>query len=186
MLKRISSALLLSGFLWGCSVSRIPVNYSYNPRELKSVITGSWTEIRLYSMDITRNEPDISGELIAIQSDTVFILDGLGLHGIHKSELKEAVVHMYYNQGRKFATITGLLYIPDIIAAIFIEPAFLLLGAPWVVIGSAISIVEGGNHSNLLIYPNSIRFEELKKFSRFPQGMPPGIDKTRLHLLSGR
>jgi hypothetical protein len=190
MLKRINSILLLSGFilfLSGCVASRVPVDYAYNPGKLKRVITGNWTEVKLNSRDITGNETALSGELIAIQSDTVYILNGLGLQGIHKSNINEAVVYMYKNQAGTFAIVTGLLYIPDIVASIVIgTPGFLFIGAPWLVIGSVLSIVEGSDHSNLLKYPYSNQLQELKKFARFPQGMPPGIDKSRLHLLTNR
>ena len=190
MLKRINSILLLSGFiliLSGCGAIRIPANYAHNPQELKKVITGSWTEVKLKSKDITGNETTFSGELIAIQADTLYILDDLGLHGIHRNNISEAVVYMYMNKSGKYAIATGLLYIPDIVAAIVMgQPGFLILGIPWILTGSIITVAEGTNHSNFLNYPYSNQLPDLKKFARFPQGMPAGIDRLRLHLLTGR
>jgi hypothetical protein len=188
MLKRINSILFVSGFilfLSGCSSSKVPVSYSYNKRELRKEITGSWTEVKLNPTDTTGQKTAISGELIAIQSDTVYILTSMGLQGIHEYNINEAVVYMYRNQAGMYATITLLLYIPDIVAAIITGyPYFLLIGLPWIVMGSTIALIETSNQSNLLNYPFGNQFQELKKFARFPQGIPPGIDKSRLHLIT--
>jgi hypothetical protein len=187
MLKRINSILLLSGFilfLAGCNVSKIPVSYRYNPRQLKKDITGNWTEVRLNSKDITGSEVVLSGELIAIQSDTIYILTKHGLEGIHPYNVREAILYMFMSQSGKYAATTGLLYLPDIIAAIVIgEPAFLALGIPWVLTGTIETMATGLNNPNLLNYPYKNQLSELKKFARFPQGMPPGINKSRLHLV---
>lgn len=174
-------------FLSGCSASRIPVSYRFNPGALKREITGCWTEVNLNLKNITNPEKALSGELIAIQSDTMYILTGTGLEGIRTSQIYEAVLYMYGNMSGKFAIVTALLYLPDIVAAMVIgEPAFLALGIPWILTGSILSVAEGSNHSNLLNYPYNCQLQELKKFARFPQGMPRGIDKSRLHLITGR
>jgi hypothetical protein len=188
MLKKINLILLLSGFvifLLGCKTSSIPAGYRYNPRALKREITGSWTEVKLNRKEITTVETMLSGELIAIQSDTVFILTSAGLESVHTSNISQAVLYMYMNQSGKYAAATGLLYIPNIVAAIaYGEPGFLALGVPWLLTGTIMTIVEGSNHSNILNYPYPSQLQDLNKFARFPQGMPPGIDKARLHLIT--
>jgi hypothetical protein len=187
MLKRINSILLLSGFilfLAGCSASKIPVSYRYTPRQLKKDVTGNWTEIRLNLKDITGSESVLSGELIAIQSDTIYVLTEHGLKGIHTSEMKETILYMFMDQSWKFAVITGLLYLPDILAAMInSEAGFLVLGIPWILTGTIETMAAGSNNQNLLIYPYKNQLTDLKKFARFPQGMPPGINKSKLHLI---
>jgi len=190
MLKRINSILLLSGFiilLTGCSPARIPADYRYSPVGLKKDITGNWTEVKLHSKDITIPEISLSGELIAIQSDTLYLLTSLQLENIPVHNINEAVLYIYMEKSGKYATITGLGYLPDIVAAIgYNMPSFFLIGIPWVLTGTVITIVEGSDHSSLLNYPNKNKLQDLNKFARFPQGMPPGIEKARLHLIKTR
>jgi hypothetical protein len=188
MLKRIKIIMLLSGFIFflsGCRTSRVPVDYSYSKRNLKVEISGSWTEIKLNTKDISASETSISGELIAVQSDTVYVLTRMGLQGIHKYKINEAVVYMYKNQAGIYTTVTVLLYVPDIVAALITgEPYFLLIGVPWLILGGVMAMIEGSDETNNLIYPYNSQMQELKKFARYPQGMPPGIDKSRLHLIT--
>jgi hypothetical protein len=60
---------------------------------------------------------------------------------------------------------------------------FLLIGLPGLVCGTIVTIVEG-NDSDILKYPGKNNMDDLVKFSRFPQGMPKGIEKSKLHLVS--
>jgi hypothetical protein len=190
MPKRINSILILSGFilfLSGCSASKIPVSYRNSPRGLKTEITGHWTEVNLNSKDISGPDKTLSGELIAIQTDTVYLLTYTGLKAIHTSIINNAVLYVYMNQSGIFGMATGLLTIPEIIGAIaYEEPGFLVLGAPWMITGTIVTIIEASDHSNLLNYPYNAQLQELKKFARFPQGMPSDIDKSRLHLITGK
>lgn len=190
MSKRINSILILAGFilfLSGCYVSKIPVSYRHSPRSLKTEITGHWTEVKLNSKDISDHDKTLSGELIAIQSDTLYLLTSTGLKAIHTSNIDNAILYIFMNQSGIFGVSTGLLYVPDIIAALsYAERGFLALGVPWVITGTIVTVIEASDKSNLLNYPYYAQLQELNKFSRFPQGMPPEIDKSRLHLITGR
>jgi hypothetical protein len=187
MLKRINSILLLSGlilFLVGCSSLKIPASYRYTPIQLKKDFTGNWTEVRLNSKDITGSESVLSGELIAVQSDTIYILTENGLKDVPLASMKETILYMFMDQSWKFALITGVLYLPDILAAMInAEAGFLVLGIPWILTGTIETMASGSNNQNLLIYPYKNQLTDLKKFARFPQGIPPGIDKSKLHLI---
>ena len=186
MSRSIKSILILSGLiliLSGCDISKIPVNYRFSPGSLKTEITGHWTEVKLNSINIFNSSMPLSGELIAIQSDTLFLLTDTGLKDIRTSAINNALVYVYSNQSWKFGSATGLLYFPEIVAAFaYGEPGFLLLGIPWITLGTIMTMSEASNKSNLLSYPNNCQLQDLNKFARFPQGMPPGIDKSRLHL----
>jgi hypothetical protein len=187
MLKRINSiiAVFVSVlFLSGCSTAKIPMDYRFNPRNVKKEVTGSWIEINLFPTQVLSPEIKLSGELIAIQSDTVYILTEVQLRSILINEIFEATLYIYTNQAGKYALATGLLYFPDILAAIADNiGGFLAIGVPWVLAGSIITLSVGNNDSNLLIYPGRNQIEDFRKFARFPKGMPPGIEKERLHLL---
>jgi hypothetical protein len=187
MPKRINSILLLSAFvvfLSGCSVSKIPADYRYGPRGLKREISGSWAVIQLNSKDIYVPVEPLSGELIAAQPDTIYLLTDVGMKALFVSDIKDVVLYKYMNYTGMYAGVTVLMALPDIIAAIaYGEPAFLLLDVPWVLAGTIYTITEGSNHLNLVNYTYPGQLPELKKYSRFPQGMPQGIDRSRLHLI---
>lgn len=188
MPRRIKTILLLTGliiFLSGCSTVRIPASYRYSAQQLKREITGSWIHIKLNLRENTGQAPELSGELIAIQSDTIYVITPQGLKGVQVTRIDEADLYMFMNQPGMYAAITGLLSLPDLIAAVVLDmPGFIILCAPWIVTAGIISIAEGTNHSNILNYPTFCSLEELNKFARFPQGIPAGIDKTRIHLLT--
>jgi hypothetical protein len=187
MSKRINVILVFSVFiicLLGCSTANIPVSYRFNPSDLKKEITGNWIEINMHSKSNVSPDMGLSGELIAIQSDTVYILTEEQLNSIQINKINEAILYIFSNQGGKYAVATGLLYLPDIIAAIVTRiPSFLVFGVPLVIVGSSISIYEASENSNRLIYPKENILEDFKKYARFPQGMPQGITKEKLHLI---
>jgi len=189
MLKRINSILLLSAFvvfLWGCSASKIPTDYRYSARGLKKEIGGSWAIIQLNSKEISVFDEPLSGELIAAQPDTIYLLTEAGLKAMFVPDIKDIVLYKFMNFTGVYAGVTVLLALPDIIAAIgFKEPAFLLLDVPWVLTGTIYTITEGSNHLNLVNYTYPGQLPELKKYSRFPQGMPQGMDRSRFHLIKG-
>jgi len=189
MLKRINSILLLSAFvvfLSGCSTSKIPNEYRYSAKGLKKEIGGSWAIVQLISKDISVPDKPLSGELIAVQSDTIYFLTDVGLKAIFVPDIKDVVLYKYMNFTGMYAGVTVLLALPDIIAAIaYGEPAFLLLDVPWALTGTIYTITEGSNHLNLVNYTYPGQLPELKKYSRFPQGMPQGIDRSRFHLIKG-
>jgi hypothetical protein len=186
MLKRINSIRIFFIsilFFTGCSISNIPRSYRFNPRDIKKEITGNWIEVKTSSNVIGNPEIEVSGELIAIQSDTVFILTEVQLNGVQISKINKAILYIYNSRAGRYAAVTGLLYLPDIIAAAgYGNLSFLALGLPWLIAGSIIIFSEGSN-SNVLIYPNRNRMEDFRKFARFPQGMPQGIIKEKLHLI---
>ena len=187
MPKRIKTILLFTGlilFLSECATVKIPASYRYSARQLKREITGNWIIIKLNSGIIADPDTILAGELIAIQSDTIYLTTPKGLKGVQVTSVVQADLYMYVNQPGSYAVLTGLLYLPDVVAALVTGiPGFLLLGVPWIVTGSIITTSEASNHSNILNYPFFCKLDELKKFARFPQGMPPNIDKTRLHLI---
>ncbi|MEI6048196.1 MAG: hypothetical protein WCS03_04805 [Bacteroidota bacterium] len=186
MSKRISLILLsIIGILAiaGCNATKIPRAYLPNPNKLKTSITGSWIEVTIRS-DTSSIKTDLSGELIAIQNDTLFILSDVQLNAIKVTNIDEAILYIFKNQGGRFAIYTGLSIVPDIIGAIaYAVPGFLILGVPILVTGSVIAIVEGGNKSNRLFYPERNSIKELGKFARFPAGMAPEVRRDELILV---
>jgi hypothetical protein len=189
MSKRIKTILIFTiGLLLigGCNSTNIPESYLRNPKEVKKGITGCWIEITAKSNIGEVQASNLSGELIAIQSDTLYILSEIQLTAINKNNLATARLYIFKNQGPKYALNTGLLITPNIIGAVSSDYGveFMTLAIPIALTGIIITIIEGTNKRNLLIYPAKNSIDEFTKFSRFPMGIPPGLDKNELHLLT--
>jgi hypothetical protein len=187
MSKRISALLIFSISLLvfaGCNATKIPAGYLPNPRAIKKSVTGSWIEVTINSVSGDVKKIVLAGELVAVHFDTLFILSDVQLSFVKRVNIDAATLYIFKNQGGKYALLTGLLIVPDIIGAIaYSIPAFLLLGIPVFVVGTALTIVEGTNESNRLIYPGGNSFDEFRKYARFPAGLPPSLNRNELHLL---
>jgi len=189
MSKRIRTILIFTIGLFliaGCNSTNIPQSYLRNPKEVKKGITGCWIEVTEKSNTGKVQASNLSGELIAIQSDTLYILSEIQLSAINKNDIATAILYIFKNQGPKYALITGLLIAPNIIGAVSSDypGEFMTLAIPIALTGIIITIIEGTSKRNLLIYPSKNSFEEFRKFSRFPMGIPPGLDKSELRLVT--
>jgi hypothetical protein len=189
MLKKIDkiAIFLCVLLLSACKTAMIPSGYRLPLRDVKKEITGSWIDINKHTKAGPGSADTLAGELIAIQNDTLYVLTSNRLVAIQSENVKNAVLYIFINRSGSFAAVTSLVYAPEIIAAIGYKiGAFLLLGIPWVITGTILSAVESGNKSNLLIYPERDRLIEFRDFSRFPRGIPPGVDKSKLHLVTNQ
>lgn len=189
MQKKIKLIIIAAGIILlmqGCSHSLLPAAYRQRITALPTQISGSWADVKIKPGESITSEIMVSGELIAIQADTLFILSEYRLEGIGTKRISEVILHLYEKNTRVYVVITGLIYVPDIIAAIaYGMPEFLIIGLPGLV-GGAIVTASEGTKSNLMKYPKEYNLADMKKFARYPQGMPPGIDKSKLHLVSAK
>lgn len=182
-IKQIVTCFVCILTLCSCNTARIPTEYRFKPKEVEKTTTGCWIDIITSPANKSLPGIKISGELIAIQYDTIYLLTEIQLNGIPESEVKNAVLYIYNNQAGPFMLATVLLLIPNIIAAIANNEAyFLLLDVPWLIGGTFISINESTRGSHQLKYPEKNNLDDIGKFARFPQGIPPGLNKDKLHL----
>lgn len=181
--KYIMVLFLCVSLFESCKTSKIPAYYTFTPPQVKNGITGSWTKIVLYKSD-TAAISELSGELIAIQPDTIYILTEQKLVAVSSRRIDECMLYIFANQSKAMGLITGLLFTPNIIAAISNSmSAYLGLGMPWFLTGMLSAIREGYNDSNLLVFPARNPLNDFKKYARFPNGLPTDIDRKRLHLI---
>ncbi|MBK7133365.1 MAG: hypothetical protein IPH69_11255 [Bacteroidales bacterium] len=168
----------------GCKTSQIPAYYRFSPSRVKKGITGCWTKLTLLSKSNQDLPVEITGELIAVHPDTLYILTELKLEAVSSKSIDEAILYIFDNQSRTIGVVTGLLFIPNIVAAIVKGTgAYLVLGIPWLITGTLTSMFEGYDDSNLLMFPSRKPLNEFKKYARFPMGLPTDIDRKRLHLI---
>lgn len=184
--KYILILILFFSLFEGCKTSKIPAYYRFSPSQIQKGITGSWTILTLRSKSAPDVPSELSGELIAVQPDSIYILTEEKFLAVSSKIIDVAVLQIYENQGKKIGTITALVALPNIIAAIgnhYYSQAFLGLGMPWIITGISSAIREGYNDSNLLVFPARNPLNDFKKYARFPKGLPTDIDRKRLHLI---
>jgi hypothetical protein len=127
----------------------------------------------------------VSGELIAIQDHQLFILTPQKLYVIPDADVFRATLYMYKKQPWIFAALTFIGILPNLVAAILVPEyagQLLAIGIVQLVIGSVFTVTEAATRQNQLIFPMKNSLNDFVKFSRFPQGIPPGLDLNQLKL----
>ena len=153
------------------------------PRPMDSTtgFKGSWMVISAYNDTHRLAEKSISGELMAIQSDTVYLLTDSALVAVNRNMINSVVLYLFKPQTKTAPLISGLSYLPNVFGAIAInEGAVLLLGVPLLITGAVMSAIE--STGSVMRYPGKYQLKAFSKFARFPQGLPPGLDPEKLHL----
>ncbi len=188
MLRKINSfsyLLFLLALLSGCYSENIPEAYLSRPREVVTQVTGSWVSITYHSPQYRNDSKKVSGELITLQTDSLYVLNEFQLYAIDINEVDTAILYLFRNQTGTYVVTTVIMLIPNIIAAIVNKmPEFLVLVVPWGVTGTVISIIEGTGHKDKLVYPGRNSLEDFRKFARFPMGIPPDLKRNELILLT--
>lgn len=186
MSKRINRIIQLTVcliFLTECQSSMVPRAYMPGPSMAGKRPAGSWIVMTLQQDPPLSPTAEISGELIAIEHDTVYLLTDAGFVKIRRSNISAAILYPFRPQSATAPIIAGLSLLPNMIGAIAMpDPgvAVLLLGIPLVVTATIMGLNE--HFGNRLRYPLKYNLNDLGKFARFPQGLPPGLDPTKLRL----
>lgn len=153
--------------LQGCVVSRQPVT-----------VLGR-------SVRITPAERDValSGELIAVSAESVWVAPGAEIVSVPWSRVRRLQVRLSKVSGggaMGYSVVMGLLTGGALFAACSqvedTECAVVLPGVlgMWLVLGGLAAMsLESGSHKTL----GAARWEELRAYARFPQGLPDGLPR---------
>jgi len=183
MLKKskISFAVLISlSILSGCQNPIIPAGYLPKTKDVSSEAFGKWIKLTTYSDSIKTLSVELSGELIAVETDSVYILTEVDLITLHRDRISGASVYLFQSRKEPVYGFLGLIpTFAGIIATGEYAGGFFVLGFP-LLVTSVIQTVIRGNE--ILYYPKKATLNDLVKFSRYPQGMPPDINRDLLHL----
>lgn len=182
--KNILFTIVVLTIIIGCQTTNIPSAYNFKMSEIQQNPYGCWTSIDLKLEDSILNDNKISGELLAIVHDSIYLLVGDSNSVIIERELvKKATLVTHKNQSGTYAAISGLLILPNIIGLIaFAEPGFIILALPTLLIGGTLTIVESSGEGHLLVYPDKNTLAKFAEFARFPQGLPGSVDPNKLTL----
>lgn len=182
-IKQIIQLAVCLVFLTECQNSMIPRAYMPEPSRAEKSITGSWIVMTIQQNLPLSPKADISGELIAIENDTVYLLTDSAFVKVHHNTVSTAVLYPFRPQNATVPLIAGLSLLPNVIGAILNRDAgayLLMVGIPLAVTGTFMGIWE--YYGNIMRYPQKYNLTDLGKFARFPQGLPPGLDPGKLHL----
>jgi hypothetical protein len=116
----------------------------------------------------------LTGELIAVTGESLYVLTHSSPREISKEDIISARLVVYNTNTSEYvlwAILGSLSTISNGFYFVFTFPAWLLAGIP--------TSIGESKRNNYLDYPaNSL--EEMIKYSRFPQGLPAGIELSSL------
>lgn len=169
-MKRISIAVIAFIFLLlgGCKVVRAPKGTIPTRKGLSIDTYGSWVIMNLKDSTV------LWGELLAVESDTILVLSD--------NNLKKTPI-------RGVASMEVVIYKPlvdELVAFVFLSSLLTLSNGYYLVFTLPLHIISGAvmiraemdrDYHLSLDYINPFH---LRKYARFPQGIPPGLDLTVL------
>lgn len=163
-LLTIGSILIL---LEACATTSAPKGWLEEPETMQRKSFGGW-------ITVNGNSPNpCDGELIAVNSDTIFVMTPIELRAIPTKSVYHAKLTAYQShQGELGAwTVLGTLStLSHGVGLIFTAPAWLLFGS---------IATSAQSHVPEIIYPKK-PWGDLKAFARFPQGLSNEIDRSAL------
>lgn len=166
----------------GCAVSTAPPGWLRPPTEPSNGL-GGWMALALRpevgdqvgavtDWDFAARW-NLEGELIAVSPESILVLAGSSLRGVAWSQVRRAELFGYDSQAKNLAlwsTIGTLSTVSHGVGLIISAPLWILAGAA--------STARQGRGARILCPPGTDR--DLAPFARFPQGLPPGIDRARV------
>ena len=179
-ISQICLLVLLAASLLKCATpGGIPSGYLVNPKGLDTATNGHWIYIDKFDNNSIADKSQVSGELIAIQRDTFFVLTYNGVKPVPTKDMREVTLILFKDQSGKYLVATCIGLIPNVIAA-FVGSPVAYFGIPFAVVGSITAMIE--NSASTLIFPKRNKLSDFEKFVRFPQGIPSGVNLSNLSL----
>lgn len=172
----------------GCAASVAPRGWLADAQNTQQAACGGWLDMKVDVGGAARN---VSGELLAVSDDSVFTLRGTAVTASPLTAVQRATLGAYDpgSGGVARMTVAGTL--------LTVTHGWGLIGtAPlWVIVGTTSSSVlsfQGKYRVDSPVRrdevtgatttdPARASWRDLRLYARFPQGIPPGLDRTLLH-----
>lgn len=155
----------------GCASFHAPYKWLPQPEKVPEDPYGSWIEVVNITPDSIKAET-IRGELIAIDKDTLYLLDTplSNIQMLPAAKIKSARLVRYYANEAGVAVLTALGALTTISNGMF-----LIFTMPtWLIGGSIASTAR--SFDPVMDYPD-VGLQEFIPYARFPQGFPKGVNK---------
>ena len=184
-IRNILLVLICIAIDCGCQPKMVPAGYLRPPKQLTKSITGGWVEVSVIPETSNDTITMLSGELLAVKSGTLHMLTSrTELISLNTNRISSMKLYLFPNPNLSLLGFLGV--IPNITGAI-LQPdyagGFLLAGIPLFVTSLVIAIADFQDGNSSLRYPEKNSMSEFSKYARFPQGLPPDLQKEKLHLV---
>jgi hypothetical protein len=160
--RALSLAAILAA---ACASNTAPSGFLPTPREAQRAAFGGWIELELLG---TARQQTVQGELLAVTADTVWVLSDSAAEVLPTSVVGGGKLTAWRSGTGAVAggTVLGVLStISNGVLLIFTAPLWIVTGT---VAGTSESFAPQRDMPPL-------RWAELARFARFPQGMPLGL-----------
>jgi len=162
------SVLLMSCLFLSCAATHAPRGWLERPNDSQTDTFGGWLNLE------TKTKRKLAGELIAISNDSIFVV----------TETFDAVALTEIESARLVAYKSNIEDMSGLVAAgtlSTVTNGLLLVGtAPmWILGGSIATGIR--SHEPIIDYPRK-ELSRFAPFARYPQGLPPGIDRGQIEM----
>jgi len=159
------AALVVSLMVASCASSNAPSGWLPDADHAAPGVYGGWMTVRI-------GQEEIMGELIAATDDTVYVADSV-LHAFAAADVLKARLVAYEVSGLGGYVILGMVSTVSHGVVLLITAPLWLIGGSWAAISRS--------YDPIIDYPG----EPLKRFvpfARFPQGLPPELDRSTIRM----
>lgn len=179
----LATLLALAALLAGCATRHAPREWLPYAEQVQREAYGGWIRLELGE---GASAAIVGGELLAVSPDTIYTLRDSTVRATSTAAVTRAVVEYYDPRSKELAqmTLAGTLLT-------FSHGWWLVLTAPlWVIVGSASTgalshdgqvTLKSAQQARARSGSNVVTWKDLALHARFPQGMPPALDRTALH-----
>jgi hypothetical protein len=171
MLKSSLILLIAIGLsLSNCQPVKAPLGFVPKRKGTTTNAFGGWMSISF--LDSTRQE--LEGEFIAVSNDSLYIMDGDKVNGRKTAEVRFARIILFNTDASGYAAWTVLNSLGTISTGTFLVFMF-----PLAFVTGIMTTVSESRRINFYEYPLH-DWSTLRKYARFPQGIPEGVDLHEL------
>lgn len=170
-----AAALLLAG----CATAPGPRQHLLTAPQIVRTAWGGWIEVHRRGVGREPSGLQVAGELLAATTDTLYVLTGSGLTTVVRTPHDRVTLICEHNLAGEIAAV-GFL---QSLACVF-NGWFLGITMPLTWVAGAID-----SHTQAKVGVLKIEagpWDACRECARFPQGMPPGLDPSRLTLVRGK
>jgi len=171
IVKAVLVDFLFIVLLNGCATRYAPRGWTPQLSEAQTQAYGGWVTVTHLEKDIK-----ISGELIAVEDEMIYVLSDSGIHEVFLKDIKKLQLEVYWEKQRTLGW--GIL---GAISTLSHGWGSIISAPTWII--ATVSAVPTEANSGLIVQSRK-KMVDLRPFARFPQGFPKDIDLSSLKLKS--
>ncbi len=175
--KLIYPLLIFIFLLCGCSRSFAPDGWLPETDDYLMNIYGGWITLIVES-DSTTDEKELyeyKGEFLAVDSEYVYLLAD-SVYIVNRNNIKNSLLELDEKNSSTFALWGAAFLLTPFVNGILC----VITGPLGLISGFGAAVTESDRDRYEVSDPGEEYWENVSKFSRFPQGIPEGIELNRI------